>query len=127
MPSACDDLERALDDVVEHHALFLDENFMKNVFSREIKMLPPFKEFFEHKWDAQEKLCVKEAERHINKIKCYSIIIKELFEPEIETNRNSTIFMQEASQKFIKAFLKELRDPKKTTYNHLSILHVELS
>ena len=107
-------LERALDDIVEDHTLLLNENFMKNAFSRQIQMLLPFQEFLEHKWDNQEKLCVKEEDGHINKIKCYSTIIKETFEPEIETNRNSTIFMQKTSQMFFKAFLKELRDAKKT-------------
>lgn len=56
---------------------------------------------------------MKEAARSINKIKFHFTIIQELFEPTIETNRNSTMFMEETSHRFIKAFIKELRDPKK--------------
>ena len=55
------------------------------------------------------------------------MIIKEFFEPVEETNINTVRFMKEISTRLTGAFLKELRDTKKSTCKRLSSIGGELS
>ena len=50
-----------------------------------------------------------------------------MFNPEDPTNIKTTQFIPEMSKRMSKAFLKEMHDKKKTTYQHLSSQNGELS
>ena len=123
MSRVYDDLETALDEIIDN----LQEDYMRKIHKRQIEMLEPFKEFLEHKFSTQEKNCGKDSNGIVNKIKSHQVIIKELFSPEDEINISTTPFMREISQRLCGAFFKELREPKKSTCDHLSSIGGELS
>ena len=70
---------------------------------------------------------VKDAKGRVNKINACQDLIKELFDPEDATNVKTTQFMPKIAKMTSKAFLKEMHDKKKTTYQHLSSQNGELS
>lgn len=123
MSRSYDDLESSLIEIIDDPSLFLKEDCMKKIFKRQIEQVEPFKEFLQCKFDTQTKRCVKDNNGVVNKIRSYQVIIKELFEPEDETNIATAAFMNEISKRLLGAFLKELRDPKKSIYNNLSSMN----
>ena len=78
---------------------------MKNIFKRQIRMLKPFKEFLEYKFDAQERHCIKDTSSSVSKIQCYLVIINELFSPQDKTNIATTLFIDNISSRLCRAFL----------------------
>ena len=53
-------------------------------------------------------------------------IINELFNPINDTNVDTSIYMPDISASICRTFLKELRDPKKTIFTHLSSMNGDL-
>jgi len=54
-------------------------------------------------------------------------IINEIFNPENQTNVDTCMCIAAIAKHVVKAFLKELRDPKKTTHMCLSSRNRDLS
>ena len=64
---------------------------------------------------------------NVPKMCLYKHTINKLFNPTNETNADTYIYIPDIFSKLWAALLKELKDPKKITYAHLSSMNGELS
>ena len=61
------------------------------------------------------------------KVMPHSMSINESFDPQDKVNKETDTFISAIAKKLSEVFLKELRDPSRTSVSHLSSQDVNLS
>ena len=89
-------------------------------------MLPPFWDYLKYKCKEKQYRCVRNWDSTPSIYLC-NHIINEIFNPENQINIDIRIYIVAIAKYVVKAFLKELRDSKKTTYTYLSSQNRDLS
>ena len=90
---------------------------MLGLFDNIVEELPPFQEFIEHTYE-KKRMCT--VEKSNTKQVHMALLRDELFHPVIKDNVSSADLVRQLAPIAAKAFLEELRDPKKATYKYLS-------
>ena len=112
--------------MLDSPSLVVRKEFTMNMFSESKEMLPPFRDFFKHKHEEKQHRCVRDDEITTNMCLC-QCATKEIFNPINQTKVDTHVHMTDIAKKVVEAFVKELRDHKKTTHVHLSSMNGELS
>ena len=108
--------------MLEEPSLFADKDFRMNLFNAASDKTQEFKELCKH--NHSEK--TQKVSGSINQVAHYELFINELFDPQIETNQEINVLMDNIATLLLSLFLKEVWGPKKTSMQHLSINHGEL-
>ena len=98
---------------------------MMNVFNESKAMLPPFWDYLKYKYKEKQYRYVRNWDSTPS-IYLYNHIINDIINLENQTNIDIHMYIAAIAKHVVKAFLKELRDPKKTTYIYLSIRNRDL-
>ena len=71
MLRVCDNLEMILEEISNAPALFLGEDYIKNIYKYPLDILKTFREFLKYKFNTKEKCCIKDSDGIANKIKLH--------------------------------------------------------
>jgi hypothetical protein len=108
---------------VEHDGRkFLDEDFMKGIFSRMYEdsdgnegPLPPLRDAMEFTFEHKQTPAMDG-----HKVLPFDTLNAELFYPQREENKDTTKLVHDMAVEVAKCLLQEFRDPKKATSDYLS-------
>ena len=90
-----------------------------NIFNESKVILPPFWDYLKYK--SKEKQYRYNRNRDsISSTYLYNHTKNEIFNPVNQTNIDESMHIVAITKHIVEAFLKELRDPKKTTHMYLS-------
>ena len=117
MGRVLDILEEKMDEIEQDHLLVLSKDYMMGLFSELMDELPPFREFWEHKFEKQQMSVVSQTN---TKVVHMARLRDELFHPVIEDNQNSQGIVEDLVGIVTGAFLEELRNTNKASYKYLS-------
>ncbi|KAL7523561.1 hypothetical protein ACHAXR_000896, partial [Thalassiosira sp. AJA248-18] len=113
-----DKLKADLESIVEDPALIHDESFMMGVMSEWSDELPEFQEFLTHKFENEKNSYF--ASDSQTKAVPLKELRKELFHPTCQDNKDSTPMLEKLASVAAQAWINELLDPTKGTYQFLS-------
>ena len=90
---------------------------MMGIFVELHDELPPFKEFWEHKFEKQRMSVVQHTS---TKVVHLARLRDELFAPVVEDNKNTGDVVETLAGIMSESFLQELRDTNKASYKYLT-------
>jgi hypothetical protein len=112
-------LHGALNDIKEDPSLILDPFFMINIFKDYRDELPPFKDCWKLTFKKKQMQVV--ARQDGTKVVHFACLLKYLFDPKHDTDKDTDERVLELAAVAINAFIRELLDEKKATWKYLSI------
>lgn len=124
MGRAVDLIHGACNEIVGDVSLIHDESFMLHIFDDLRSELPEFDAYLKHEFENKKTECVKASSTKAIPLK---ELIKEIFCPVDEDNRDSTEMLENLAGIGIAGLIAELEDEKKATYKYLSISGTEFS
>ena len=86
MGRVLDVLKESMDEINTNHSLILSKDYMMGIFVELHDELPPFKEFWEHKFEKQRMSVVQHTS---TKVVHLARLRDELFAPVVEDNKNT--------------------------------------
>ena len=120
MGAACELLEHAMVDVAETPELFLDEDFMMNIFSDLKNKVDPFADYLNYMFTEKSSHPIGGSRTQDDKVLPYDILIAELFYPVRNENRQTHNLSIRLGELIADTMLIELRDKSKNTWEYLS-------
>ena len=117
MGRVLDILEESMDEINTNHSLILSKDYMMGIFVELHDELPPFKEFWEHKFEKQRMSVVRHTR---TKVVHLARLRDELFAPVVEDNKNAGDIVETLADIVSESFLQELRDTNKASYKYLT-------
>ena len=95
----------------------IDESFMMHIFDPLINELPPLKDYLHYYYnDKKSYKIVRDQIKH----QPHQVVRNELFNPDDASNVETDYLMEEIATIIAETYLKELQDPKKATFKHVS-------
>ena len=88
MSKQYDILESVLEAILENTSLFINKDYMMDIFSETKAMLPPFRDYIKFKYEEKQHRCVRDGSS-APKMCLHEHIINELFYPTNETNADT--------------------------------------
>ena len=124
MGRAADLTHGACKDIVDDVSLIHDESFMLHIFDDLRSELPEFDAYLKYEFENKKTEYVEASSTKAVPLK---ELIKEIFHPVDEDNRDSTEMLENLAGIGIAALIAELEDEKKATHKDLSISGTEFS
>ena len=118
MGRAVDLIHGACKEIVDDVSLIHDESFMLHIFDNLRSELPEFDAYLKYEFENKKTEYVEASSTMAVPLK---ELIKEIFRPVDEDNRDSTAMLENIAGIGIAALIAELEDEKKATYKYLSI------
>ena len=118
MGRVVDILHDACTHLLEDIKLFHDESYMMHIFDEIADELPEFRAFLKYEFEDKKTEYIKKSN---SKSVPYKMLLKELFHPSDQDNKDCTSTLEEVAHIAIEAIRKELEDENKATYKYLSI------
>ena len=103
-----------LDDMKKIH----DKTFMMNLFDDIAEEIPEFKEFLTYEFEKKQTEFIASSETQSIP---YSKLIDELFNPQDDDNKDSTVILEKVGSLGIETFVGEIEDETKATNKYLSV------
>lgn len=126
MGRVIDILYNAFDEIKDCGELFLDLDFMMNIFSTLYEQLPEFKEYLDYFFEQKETNVIGSS-KGADRVLGIDEAMVELFMPTKERNRQTEQFCRDLSVAIAITLLAEMEDPKKATHCYLSMAEGEYS
>ena len=101
----------------EEPELLRNKEFMMGIFKPFRDELPPFREFYEHRYGKKTQYRVV---RNLNKELPNRELLNELFYPQDPSNLETDYLLNDHGLLIAETLLNELTDKRKATHNHLS-------
>ena len=115
-----DTLKISLESIVDSPKLIHDEQFMMGLMTPWAKQLPPFKEYLNHMFKKKTMRYVVSEKVTGARAVPLQDLRHELFNPVDEDNKNCTQMLENIAKIAAQAWIDELMDPKKGTYQYMS-------
>ena len=110
-------LEETMNKIHANHSLILSKEYMMAIFVELHNELPPFEEFWQHKFKKQRMSVVQHTR---TKVVHLARLRDELFAPVVEDNNNTGDIVETLAGIVSESFLQELRDTNKASYKYLT-------
>ena len=117
MGRVLDILEETMNEIHANHSLILSKEYMMAIFVDLHNDLPPFKEFWQNKFEKQRMSVVQQTG---TKVVHLARLRDELFAPVVEDNKNTGDIVETLAGIVSESFLRELRDANKASYKYLT-------
>ena len=114
-----DKVKTTLIKIQEDLNLFLNREYMLDIFKEENEIIPLFKKYIKYMYEEKIEQCIRNG-NITNKMIPYKLLIDKLFNLQEEVNIDSTIYMSDVAKEIAKAYLTELHDKDKTSWMYLS-------
>jgi hypothetical protein len=118
MGHVVDILHDACSHLREDIELYHDESYMMHIFDEIADELPEFRDFLKYQFEDKKTEFIKSSN---TKSVPYKMLLKELFHPADQDNKDSTPMLEEVAAIAIEAIKIELENENKATYKYLSI------
>ena len=106
-----------METLIDQTNLIYDESFMMGIMDPWANELTPFREYIEHVFEKKKNVLVADTGATAVPLK---EMCRELFHPMDKDNKDSTPLIENLTAIAARAWIDELLDPKKATFQYLS-------
>ena len=117
MGKVLDILEETMNKIHANHSLVLSKEYMMAIFVELHNELPPFEEFWQHKFEKQRMSVVQHT---CTKVVHLARLRDELFAPVVKDNKNTGDIVETLAGIVSESFLQELHDTNKASCKYLT-------